>query len=139
MGVYILKRIFSIILFFSLVLVGCKSTGYINAKDNIDDKDEAIIKEFRSQHGYSKDELKKLEIKHLGTVDNYKIYYVPYKNESESGDSWVKEGYTFPPKSHTTIVGIKSNELYTIGNLIYETQINIKRLYEVLPKELRDK
>ena len=138
MGGYILKRIVSIVLFFILVLAGCKSTNNINAQYNCDDKDESIIKEFRSHHGYSNDELKKLEIKYLGTVDNYRIYYVPYKNESE-GESWVKEGYTFPPKSHDKIVGIKSNKLYTIGNLIHETQINIKQLYELLPEELRDK
>jgi hypothetical protein len=134
-----LKRAFSLILFFLLILVGCKGAKYINTKDNINDKDEAIIKEFRSHHGYSNDELKNLEIKYLGAVDDYEIYYVPFKNESESSDNWIKEGYIFPAKSHTRIVGVKSNELYTIGNLIHETQINIMQLYEVLPEEFKAK
>lgn len=134
-----MKKILSIILILVFVLAGCKSTNYINSKDNIDDKDEAIIKEFSSNHGYSDDELKKLEIEYLGIADDYSIYYVPIKEEQESGEDWTKDGYTFPAKSHTKIVGIKSNKLYTIGELIHETQINIKKLYEVLPEEFKEK
>jgi hypothetical protein len=128
---------------FLLVLVGSKSTGgvnsVVNTKDNIDDEDEAIIKEFRSHHGYTNNELKNLSIKYLGVVDNYKIYYVPFKDGNETGEGWTKEGYTFPVKSHTRIVGIKSNKLYTIGELIHETQIDIKQLYELLPEEFKTK
>jgi hypothetical protein len=36
-------------------------------------------------------------------------------------------------------VGIKSMELYTIGELTHETQINIKQLYEVLPEKFKRK
>lgn len=132
-----MNKILSIVLILVFVLVGCKSTNYINSKDNIDDKDEAIIKEFRSNHGYSNDELKKLDIKYLGIVDDYSIYYVPIKKEQESMEDWVKEGYTFPAESHTRIVGIKSSKLHTIGELIHETQINIKKLYEILPEEFK--
>jgi uncharacterized protein (UPF0128 family) len=121
------------------MLVGCKSTNFINTKDNVDDRDEGIIKEFRSHHGYTNEELKNLTIKLLGTVDDYKIYYVSFKDENQTGEGWTKEGYTFPLKSHTRIVGIKSDKLYTIGELIHETQINIKQLYGVLPEEFKTK
>jgi hypothetical protein len=136
-----LKRILIIVLAFLLVLVGCKNAGVVNTNDNIDDKDEAIIKEFRSHHDYSKKELKNLEIKYLGTVDGYKIYYVPFKGSAEvlNPTSWTKEEYTFPIECQTRIIGVKSNELYTIGKLIHETQINIKQLYEVLPEEFKTK
>jgi hypothetical protein len=134
-----LKRVLSIVLIFLFTLVGCKSTNFINTEDNINDKDEGIIKEFRSQHGYSNDELKNLSIKYLGVVDNYKIYYVPFKDGNETGEDWIKEGYAFPLKSHTRIIGIKSNELYTIGELIHETQIGVKQLYELLPEEFKTK
>lgn len=134
-----MKKVWVIISIFLFVFVGCQSTNYINTIDNINDKDEAIIKEFRSHHGYSNDELKKLEIKNLGTVDGYNIYYVELKNVSEPGEDWTKDGYIFPVKCQTRIVGIKSNKLYTIGQLIFESQINIKQLYEVLPEEFKTK
>lgn len=132
-------KVWVVILVVLLTLTGCKSTSYTNTKDNIADEDEKIIKEFRSHHGYSINELKNLDIKYLGTVDDYKIYYVPFKGASGvlKENSWIEEGYTFPAECHTRIVGIKSNNLYTIGNLIYETQINIKQLYELLPKEFK--
>lgn len=125
----------------TLTLIGGKSASYINSKDNIADEDEMIIKEFRSHHDYSNYELKKLEIIYLGTVDGYKIYYVPFKGSSGvlNENSWTKEGYTFPVECQTRIVGIKSNNLYTIGELIHETQINIKQLYQLLPNEFKSK
>jgi hypothetical protein len=138
-----LKRISIIILSFVLVLVGCNSIGgvksVVNTKNNINDNDEAIIKEFRSHHGYTNKELKNLEVNYLGTVDSYKIYYVPFKGSSGvlNPSSWTKEGYTFPIECQTRIIGIKSSELYTIGNLIHETQINIKQLYDMLPEEFK--
>lgn len=136
----IVRRIFSIILIFLFLLVGCKNVNYINTKDDIADGDEAIIKEFRSHHGYSNSELKNLNIKYLGTVDGYKIYYVPYKVDNGfGGNNTIKEGYAFPPEAITRILGIKAKKLYTIGNLIHETQINIKNLHEVLPEEFKVK
>lgn len=138
-GGHILKKVLAFTLFFLFMLVGCKSTSFINTKDNVDDKDEGIIKEFRSHQGYTNEELKNLTIKSLGTVDDYKIYYVSFKDENETGEGWTKEGYTFPLKSHTRIIGIKSDKLYTIGELIHETQINIKQLYGVLPEEFKIK
>lgn len=140
-----MKKVLTIILIFFLALSGCKSTGIknslLNTKDNINDKDEAIIKEFRSHHDYSNKELKNLKIKYLGTVDGYRIYYVPFKGSSGAVNptSWTKEGYTFPVECQTRIIGVKSNKLYTIGNLIHETQVNIKQLYEVLPGEFKAK
>ena len=136
-----MKKVLAVALIFLFVLVGCKSTSFINTRDNINDKDEAIIKEFRSHHGYTNNELKNLGIRYLGVVDDYKIYYVPFKGPSGvlNETSWKKEGYTFPIECQTRIIGIKSNELYTIGNLIHETQINIKQLYEVLPEEFKTK
>lgn len=124
---------------FLFTLVGCGNASYVNTKDNINDKDEAIIKEFCSHHGYSNNELKNLATKYLGLVDGYKIYYVPFKGENESDKDWIKNGYTFRGKSYTRIIGIKSNKLYTIGELVNETQINIKQLYKVLPEEFKVK
>lgn len=140
-----MKKLLTIILILLIAISVCKSTGIensvLNTKDNIDDKDEAIIKEFRSHHDYSSKELKNLAIKYLGTVDGYRIYYVPFKGSSGvlNPTSWTKEGYTFPVECQTRIIGIKATELYTIGNLIHETQINIKQLYEVLPEEFKAK
>lgn len=132
-----LKKLICAVLLLLIVFIPWKSMSYTNTRDGIGDKDEAIIKEFRSHHGYSKNELKNLEIKYLGTVDDYKIYYVPYKNDEPLTKDLVKEGYTFPFKCQTRIIGINSYKLYTIGNLIYETQINIKQLYEILPEEFK--
>ena len=140
-----MKRISIIILTLLLLLVGCKSTGgvnsVVNTKDNINDNDEVIIKEFRSHHNYTNKELINLGIKYLGTVDGYRIYNVPFKGSSGvlNPSSWTKEGYTFPVECQTRIIGIKSSELYTIGNLIHETQINIKQLYDILPEEYKTK
>lgn len=134
-----MDKVWIIILILLLTLTGCNSASYINTKDNIVDEDEMIIKEFRSHHDYSNDELKKLEIKYLGTVDGFKIYYVPFKGSSGviNPNNWIIEGYTFPVECHTRIVGIKSKNLYTVGKLIHETQINIKQLHELLPNEFK--
>jgi len=134
-----LKKLMVFSVMVLLIIIGCKGISYINAKDTIGDKDEMIIKEFRSHQGYSKDELKKLKIRYLGTVEDYKIYYVPFKGSSGdiNGESWTKEGYTFPAECHTKIVGIKYDNIRTIGELIHETQINIKELYELLPSEFK--
>ena len=136
-----MKKISWLVLIFLLTLVGCKNTNIINRSDNIDDKDEAVIKEFSSHHDYTNNELKNLEIKYLGTVDGYRIYYVPFKGSSGvlNPTSWTKEGYIFPIECQTRIIGIKSTNLYTIGNLMHETSINIKQLYEVLPEEFKTK
>ncbi|MCM0648899.1 hypothetical protein NBE98_10990 [Clostridium swellfunianum] len=140
-----MKRISIIILAILIVIIGCEITGSlknaVNTKDNINDNDEVIIKEFRSHHDYTNKELKSLEIKYLGIVDGYRIYYVPFKGSSGvlNPNSWTKEGYTFPVECQTRIIGIKSSKLYTVGNLIHETQINIKQLYDILPEEYKRK
>ena len=122
------------------MFTGCKNTNYINTNDDIEDGDEAIIKDFRSNHKYSNEELKNLDIKYLGTVDKYKIYYVPYNIDNGFGSkNTTKEGYAFTIESLTRIVGIESKNLYTLGNLIYETRINIKQLHELLPEEFKGK
>lgn len=130
-------KIIFITLFSMFILLGYQSTTYINTKDDIDDSDEALIKEFRQNHGYSNNELKTLPIKLLREIDDYKIYYVDFNKTTESSNDWGKDGIVFSVKSHTRIIGIKSKKLYTIGNLIYETQINIKKLYKILPSEFK--
>ena len=129
-----MKRLLAVI--FIIFLFGCSDINYINHNDNIPDKDEKLIKEFRSHHNYTNEELKNLQIKYLGCVEDYNIYDVPFKDYSGvSGDgAWTKDGYTFPVDSHTRIIGIKNGQLYTIGNLIHETTINMKELYRLLPK-----
>ena len=123
--------------FLVLFLVGCSSLSYINRGDNIPDGDERIIKEFRSHHDYSDVELKNLSIVYLGEIDGYRIYEVPYKGEGASGEAWIRDGYKFPFKSHARIMGIKNGHLYTLGELIYETSIDAKGLYNLMPEEYK--
>ncbi|MBS4538464.1 hypothetical protein GOQ27_08305 [Clostridium sp. D2Q-11] len=131
-----------LLLIIVILLVGCKQKNeLIKTDDNINDKDEKIIKEFRSHHDYSKEELKSLNIKYLGEVDGFRIYFVPYKGSNGilNERDWIKEGAVFPIESHTRILGVQYNKLYTLSNLVYETQINIKQLYELLPEEFKTK
>lgn len=132
-----MKKVIIIIFTTLFILTGCKGSSYINAKDNIPDKDERLIKKFRSYQEYSNNELKNLDIRYLGTVYNYKIYYVPYKGENGGEGDWVQGGYIFPTASHTRIIGIKSNKLYVLGELIFEQHINIELLYKILPDEYK--
>lgn len=133
-GVCTLCIIGAVVLKISSIYV---DNSYLNKSDNISDRDKKLIKEFRSHHNYSNDELKSLEIKYLGEVDGYRIYFVPFKGSSGvlNSGAWKKEGYTFPVASHTQIIGIKDGNLYTLGNLIHETSINIRGLYELMPEE----
>lgn len=98
--------------------------------------DEKIIREFRSHQGYSKEELNKLDIKPLGTIDAYDIYYVPFKDKTFGSENWSKDGCTFPIFFNTRIIGVKSNRAYTLGNLLFETKIDVKKLYQLLPEDL---
>ena len=117
-----------------LFITGCLPKSYPNNKDSIPDNDEKIIKEFRSKQNYTTDQLKILEIKHLGDVSDYRIYYVPFKGSSGiiNEEDWKKGEYIFLNESHTRIIGISNNKLYTLGNLINETQIDIKALYNIV-------
>ncbi|MBU3179200.1 hypothetical protein KPL47_23185 [Clostridium estertheticum] len=114
-------------------------TKNINESDSIIESDEKIIKEFRSHHNYSDKELKNLAINYLGDVDGFRVYFVPFKGSSGvlNEKNWTKDNYIFPIKSQTRIIGIKEDKLYTLGNLIHETNINIKALYTILPKEYK--
>lgn len=112
-------------------------TNTINQYDNIPDDDEFLIKNFRAHHDYSAIELKFLDIKFLGEVDGYRIYYVPNKNDtSYDQDDWKVGKLVFPSKCHTRIVGIKNNKLSVIGELLNEIKINAQKLYNIIPKEL---
>lgn len=132
-----MKKLVSLVLLVSFI--GCSSKNYINTKDNTLDKDEKIIKQFRANQNYSINELKNLQIKYLGEIDNYNIYYVPFKGSSGvlNENAWVKNGHTFPIESQTRIIGIKNDQLYTLGNLLNETQINIDNLYDLMPDEYK--
>lgn len=99
--------------------------------DDIKNSDEFLIKAFRSHHHYTIGELRQLKIEYLGEVDGYRIYDVSYKG-SVNSDPWTKQGYTFPPESHTRVIGIKKGSLYVLGELVHESNIDIKRLYEVI-------
>lgn len=129
------KIIFSILfllisLISFIILTGCKSNQNSNSSS-----DEKIIKEFRSHQKYSSSELKAIEIKYLGNVDNYKIYYVSYKEQVSANEKpFIKDNYIFPIAAQTRIVGIKEKELYTLGNMLYETQINVQQLYNLVLK-----
>lgn len=103
----------------------------VNYFDDIRNSDEYLIKTFRSHHNFSFKELKQLEINYLGQVDGFRIYFVPIKG-SWISDPWTKDGFTFPSESHTRIIGIKNGMLFTLGNLIHETSIDIKNLYELI-------
>jgi hypothetical protein len=135
-----MKNLISLIsLILLLFITGCSPKSYINNKDSIPDNDEKIIKEFRSHHNYTKDQLKTLEIKHLGDVSDYRIYYVPFKGSSGvlNEEDWIEGEYIFPIESHTRIIGIRNDKLYTLGELINETQIDIKALYNIMPDEYK--
>ena len=131
----------AIFIVFTSLLISYKSSvdSYINKSDSITDGDEKIIKEFRSHHDYSNKELKNLAIHYLGDVDGFRVYFVPFKGSSDvpNEKSWIKDNYAFPIKSQTRIMGIKDDKLFTLGNLIHETTINIKALYTVLPNEYK--
>lgn len=40
----------------------------------------------------------------------------------------------FPSESHTQILGVKEGDLYTLGNLLFETSINVEKLHELIPE-----
>lgn len=105
----------------------------------INEENEKLIKEFRSHHGYSSDELKNMKIKYIGNVDNYYIYYVPFKDKwyDYQGD-FKCQGYSFPAQSQVRIIGSKDGKLYTLGMMIFETSINVKDLYNLLLDEYKD-
>lgn len=128
-------KVISVLIFFVVLLLGCGRSNYINTKRKIDNKDEKIIKEFRSHHGYAEEDLKTLVINYLGDIEGYRIYFVEYNGEEEINGEWIKDGYKFPVKSHTRIIGSKADNLYTLGNLIYETQIDVKALYDMVVEE----
>jgi len=109
---------------------------YVNSFNAIDDHDERIIKDFRSHHGYSKFELYNLEIRPLGEINDYKIYYVPFKGQEDYlNPPFEAQGYTFPLASQTRIVGIKGDRLYTLVWLIRVEDMELTKLYELILKE----
>lgn len=135
-GDRIMRGFWSIILVLGLIISGCSEAGYINTKDGIPDSDEKIIKEFRAHHNYSQTELYTLGIRNLGEVDGFRIYFVLYKEASSvSEESWSKGGFVFPSESHTQILGVKEGDLYTLGNLLFETSINVEKLHDLIPGE----
>lgn len=139
---YMRKLILLMIVLITLTLTGClgENNTFVDSEDDINDGHEYIIKEFRSHHDYSYDELKELDIKYLGDVDNFSIYYVEY--EKESGiiypEGWNVDGFIFPSQSHTRIMGISGGKLYVLGKLIHETSINVEALYWIMPDEYKE-
>lgn len=110
---------------------------------SINTENEKIIKEFRSHHGYTNDELKNMKIKYLGNVEGYFIYYVPLKESADYGSSmqsYEAGGYVFPAVSMSRIIGIKDSKLYTLGNLIFETSLkdHAGEVYNLLIDEFKD-
>lgn len=107
---------------------------------SINAENDKIIKEFRSHHGYTNDELKNMKIKYLGNVEGYFIYYVPLKPVVEEGNDCEAKGYVFPAVSMTRIIGIKDGTLYTLGNLIFETSLreHVGEVYNLLIDQFKD-
>lgn len=110
---------------------------------SINTENEKIIKEFRSHHGYTNEELKNMKIKYLGNVEGYFIYYVPLKESADYGNSmqsYEADGYVFPAVSMSRIIGIKDSKLYTLGNLIFETSLkdHAEEVYNLLIDEFKD-
>ncbi|WP_028550781.1 hypothetical protein [Paenibacillus sp. UNC451MF] len=109
---------------------------YVNSYNNINDHDERLIKDFRSHHGYSRFELFSLEIRLLGEINDYKIYYVPFKGMDDTlNKPFEEQGYNFPIQSQTRIIGIKGNRLYTLGWLIRMNDMDLNKLYKLIIKE----
>lgn len=119
-------------LFIGLSLVNYYS--YIDKSDSINDDDEKLIKKFRSNHDYTFDELKELQIEYLGEVSGFRIYLVEYRGDIAMCPltGWEIDGYVFPLGATTKIMGIKEDKLYVSGKLIYETSIDIPILYDLV-------
>ncbi|NMM61665.1 hypothetical protein HBE96_02955 [Clostridium sp. P21] len=68
------------------------------------------------------------------------IYYVPLKPVVEEGSDYTANGYVFSAISMQRIVGIKDGELYTLGNLIFETSLreHVGEVYNLLIDEFKD-
>jgi len=131
------KLIPSSIILICLIFLGYSFVNYftyIDKKDSIRDDDEKLIKKFRSHHNYSLDELKGLEIEYLDEIDGYRIYLVEFDGNTDMGSlsGWDIDEYVFPIGASTRIIGIKDDNLYVSGKLIYETAIDIDRLYELV-------
>lgn len=110
------------------------------SKYNINAESEKIIKEFRSHHGYTSDELKNIKIRYLGNIHGYYIYYVPLKKSYDDGNDYKTNGYVFPGVSMTRIIGIENGNLYTLGNMIFETSLreDVGEVYNLLLDEFKD-
>ncbi|WPC43932.1 Ig-like domain-containing protein [Clostridium sp. JS66] len=106
---------------------------------SINTENEKIIKKVRS-YFYTNNELKNMKIKYLGNVEGYFIYYVPLKPVVEEGNDYTAKGYVFSARSMQRIVGIKDGELYTLGNLIFETSLreHVGEVYNLLIDEFKD-
>lgn len=102
----------------------------VNYFDNIKNSDEYIIKAYRLHNKYSLKELKQLEIRYLGGMDGYKIYFVPIK-DSSIPDEW-KDRFYFSPKSNARILGVKNGVVYTFGELVNDSSIHTKSLYKLI-------
>ena len=124
-----------VILILLLSFIGCTTKNYTYSS-----KDEKLIKEFRSHQNYKEKDLKDLKIKKLGVVDDYTIYDVPYKgsNGTLNKNSIMKNNYTFSDVASTRIIGIKGSELFTLGNLVYEVNIDLEKLYELIPDKYKN-
>ncbi len=112
----------------------------VSNKYNINAENEKIIKEFRSHHGYTNDELKNMKIKYLGNIEGYFIYYVPLKKSFDCGNDYEAKGYVFSSVSMTRIIGINNGELYTLGNMIFETSLreHVGEVHNLLLDEFKD-
>lgn len=97
--------------------------------------DRALIKMMRSGQISPFSKAMNIDIEYLGKVEGYRIYYAESYSKGYLGDRDTVDGYIFETKLFSNIIGIKYLGFYTLGELLYERDINGKKLYEVLPEK----
>ena len=133
-----MKKVISFfIVIVSILFIGLSFVNYytyIDKSDSINDADEKLIKKFRSNHDYTFDELKELQIEYLDDISGFRIYLVEYGGDITMGSltGWEIDEYVFPIGASTKIIGVKDNKLYVSGKFIYETSIDIPMLYDLV-------
>ncbi|MBP1967548.1 hypothetical protein GQF04_23810 [Paenibacillus aceris] len=111
----------------------------VEVKDNRE-LDEAKIREFRRYHIATESELEQIPIRYLGEVDGARVYEVPPVASNVIGSPFYNyNGYVFADKSFSSIIGIKEGRLYTFVALLNIEKVNVKKLYDLMPIELKVK
>jgi len=122
----ILKKSFALLLILIIFLILFKKLG-----------DKALIKFHMSVNTSPFSKAMNTDMRYLGKVEGYRIYYVESHRKPYLGDKDTIDGYFFESKLFSTIKGIKHLGYYTLGELLFEENINSKKLYEAIPEKYK--